>query len=172
MQLAIEKYIDNPQQSGRLPTRAAIFFDLTNQFNSVSHEEFKNVIAASFPELLPLVTLFYPTPSTTNGMADHGGFSSWKKVQVKDARSHLSLRHSLLHAYSNPLIAYSANAQPPALPLETLAMTAKEVFLNYSALLMTSHPAFTSPTSTFYVHKSAPAVPPLDASYTLTKPEY
>jgi hypothetical protein len=36
MQLAIEKYINNPQQSGKLPTRAAIFFDLTNQFNSVS----------------------------------------------------------------------------------------------------------------------------------------
>jgi hypothetical protein len=36
MQLAIEKCIDNPQQSGCLPTRATIFFDLTNQFNSVS----------------------------------------------------------------------------------------------------------------------------------------
>ena len=56
MQLAIEKYIDNPQQSGRLPTHATIFFDLTNQFNSVSREEFKNVIVTSFPELLQLVT--------------------------------------------------------------------------------------------------------------------
>ena len=113
MQLAIEKYIDNnPQQSSRLPTRVVIFFDLTNQFNSVSREEFKNVIATSFPELLPLVTLLYnhPTPSTTNGVADHGSFSSWKKVQVKDACSHLSLPHSSLHAYSNPLIAYSPNA--------------------------------------------------------------
>jgi hypothetical protein len=64
MQLAIKKYIDNPKQSGRLPTRAAIFFDLTNQFNSVSREEFKNVIATSFPELLPLVTLFYDQPNT------------------------------------------------------------------------------------------------------------
>ena len=58
MQLAIEKCIDNPQQSGYLPTRAAIVFDLTKQFNSVSREEFKNVIATSFPEILPLVTLF------------------------------------------------------------------------------------------------------------------
>jgi len=32
MQLSIEKYIDNPQQNNHLPTRAAIFFDLTNQF--------------------------------------------------------------------------------------------------------------------------------------------
>ena len=28
MQLSIEKYIDNPQQTNRLPTRAAIFFDI------------------------------------------------------------------------------------------------------------------------------------------------
>jgi hypothetical protein len=66
MQLAIKKYIDNPQQSGCLPTRAAIFFDLTNQFNSVLREEFKNVIATSFPELLPLVTLFYDQPNTVH----------------------------------------------------------------------------------------------------------
>jgi len=96
-------------------------------------------------------------------MTDHGGVSSWKKLQVKDARSHLSLPHLSLHAYSNPLIAYSANAQPPASPMETLAMMAKEVFLTYSALLMTSHPVLTSLTSTFYVNKSAPVVPPLDA---------
>ena len=66
MQLAIEKYINNPQQSGKLPTRAAIFFDLTNQFNSVSREEFQNVIATTFPELLPLVTLFYSQPNTVH----------------------------------------------------------------------------------------------------------
>jgi hypothetical protein len=65
MQLAIEKYIDNPQQSGRLPTCAAIFFDLTNQFN-VSLEEFKNVIAISFLELLPLVTLFNNQTNTVH----------------------------------------------------------------------------------------------------------
>ena len=48
--------------------------------------------------------------------------------------------------------------------VEILATTAKEVFLTYSALSMTSHPVFTSLTSTFYVHKSVPAVPPFDAS--------
>ena len=36
MQLAIEKYMDRPQQKQTLPTRAAIFFNLTNQFNSIS----------------------------------------------------------------------------------------------------------------------------------------
>jgi len=49
MQLLIENFIDLPQRTNKLPTRAAIFFDLTNQFNSVSHEEFFNVIETSFP---------------------------------------------------------------------------------------------------------------------------
>ena len=72
MQLAIEKYINLPQCSNSLSTQAAVFFDLTNQFNSVSREEFKNVIATSFPELLPLVTLFYDKPNTVHFKWDDG----------------------------------------------------------------------------------------------------
>jgi hypothetical protein len=90
MQLSIEKYIDNPQQTNCLPTRASIFFDLTNQFNSVARDEFKSVIATSFPELLPLVTLFYDQPNTVHYKWNDGSWchSSWKKAQVKDARFH------------------------------------------------------------------------------------
>jgi hypothetical protein len=64
MQLAVEKYIDIPQQNERLPTRAAVFFDLINQFNSVSRQEFFDVIGRHFPEILPLTTLFYGTDMT------------------------------------------------------------------------------------------------------------
>jgi hypothetical protein len=67
-----------------LPTRAAIFFDLTNQFNSVSREEFKNVIATSFPELLPLVTLFYDKPNTVHFKWDDG---SWRRLSMKEGTS-------------------------------------------------------------------------------------
>jgi hypothetical protein len=49
MQLQIKKYISLPQSTGRIPTRAAVYFDLTNQFNSVSRKAFFNVIAKSFP---------------------------------------------------------------------------------------------------------------------------
>ena len=84
MQLSIEKYIDNPQQSNRLPTRAAIFFDLTNQFNSVAREEFKNVIAISFPELLPLVTLFYDQPNTVHYKWNDG---SWRRLLMEEGTS-------------------------------------------------------------------------------------
>ena len=58
MQLSIEKFIQTPQRTNTLPSRAAVFFDLTNQFNSVSREEFFNVIETSFPKILPLTTLF------------------------------------------------------------------------------------------------------------------
>jgi hypothetical protein len=59
MQLQVEKYITLPQSTDNLPSPAAIFLDLTNQFNSVSCQAFFNVIATSFPEILPLTTLFY-----------------------------------------------------------------------------------------------------------------
>ena len=84
MQLAIEKYIDNPQQSGRLPTRAAIFFNLTNQFNSVSRKEFNFFIATSFQELLPLVTLFYDQPSTVYYKWNAG---SWRCLLMEEGTS-------------------------------------------------------------------------------------
>jgi hypothetical protein len=44
----------------------AVFFDLTNQFNSVSHEAFFKVITDSFPEILPLATLFYEQARTVH----------------------------------------------------------------------------------------------------------
>ena len=84
MQFAIEKYIGNPPQSGRLPTRAAIFFDSTNQFNSVSREEFKNGIATSFPELLPLVTVFYYQPNTVHYIWNDG---SWRRLLMEEGTS-------------------------------------------------------------------------------------
>jgi hypothetical protein len=105
-------------------------------------------------------------------MMDHGIVSSWKKAQVKDAHFHLYFPHSLLHNYSNPLTAFSANAQLLASPPATQAMAARVAFLTCSALLMISHPASTFPISTFSVNRFAPVAPPLDALSTHTKPEY
>jgi hypothetical protein len=84
LQLAIEKYIDHPKKSGCLPTRAAIIFDLTNQFNYVSREEFKNVIATSFPELLLLVALFYDQPNTVHYKWNDG---SWQQLLMEEGTS-------------------------------------------------------------------------------------
>jgi hypothetical protein len=53
-----------------------VFFNYTNQFNSVSRQEFFNVISGHFPELLPLTMLFYNDPNprqyTTIGMKAPG----------------------------------------------------------------------------------------------------
>jgi hypothetical protein len=97
-------------------------------------------------------------------MTDHGVVSSWKKAQAKDARFHPYLPHLWSHAYSNPLMAYSANGRPLALLMETLAMMTKGGYLTYSALSMTFHHAFTYPTYPFYANKFAPAAPLSDAS--------
>jgi hypothetical protein len=59
MHLSIKKFIDTPQRQNKLPTRLAIFVDLTNMFNAVSREELLDVINADFPELSPLTSLFY-----------------------------------------------------------------------------------------------------------------
>ena len=57
-----------------------------------------------------------------------------------------------------PLMAYSANAQPLALQMAILAMTARGVFLTYSALLMISHHVFTSLTSTLPVRSRGASI--------------
>ena len=84
LQLSIERFIDRPQQSQKLPTCAAIFFDLTNQFNSISRKEFFNVISTSFPELLPLTTLFYENAGTVHHKWNDG---SWRTLLMKEGVS-------------------------------------------------------------------------------------
>jgi len=84
MQLSIEKFIQTPQQTKTLPTRAAIFFDLTNQFNKVSREEFFNVIETSFPEILPLTTLFYHNATTVHHKWNDG---TWRTLLMKEGVS-------------------------------------------------------------------------------------
>ena len=62
IQLGIEKYITSREKEGQLPTRAAVFFGLSNMFNNISRVKFFDIIATSFPELLPLTKLFYSNP--------------------------------------------------------------------------------------------------------------
>jgi len=84
MQLQIEKYITHPQSKGSTPTRAAVFFDLTNQFNSVSREAFFDVINESFPEILPLTTLFYDHPGTVHHKWADG---TWRTLLMEEGVS-------------------------------------------------------------------------------------
>jgi len=84
MQLQIEKYITTPQSKDKLPSRAAVFFDLTNQFNSVSRQAFFNLIAKSFPEILPLTTLIYEHAGTVHHKWADG---TWQTLLMEEGVS-------------------------------------------------------------------------------------
>jgi hypothetical protein len=103
MQLQVKKYITLPQSTDNLTSRAAVFFDLTNQFNSVSCQAFFNVIATSFPEsshsLLCSTNML--VRSIINELTALGALSSWKKELARAAPSHPSLHPSSWPASSN-----------------------------------------------------------------------
>ena len=84
MQLQVEKYISLPQSKNFLPSRAAVFFDLTNQFNSVSREAFFKVITDSIPEILPLTTLFYKQAGTVHHKWADG---TWRTLLMEEGTS-------------------------------------------------------------------------------------
>ena len=63
-QLAVEKYITTPQQSGQAPSRCYISLELKNMFNEISRDKILQVVRDKFPEMLPLVTLLYADPGT------------------------------------------------------------------------------------------------------------
>lgn len=140
MQLAIKCYIDTPQCTNHTPTHATVFFDLTNQFNSVSHQEFFDVISSNFPELPPLTMLFYSNPMNvhhTNGKMVPGISFRWRRVHLKDVHSPPFLHHSWLPTFYNPLMIYFTTVLHPVLHLVTLVMTGTAAFYTYSLSLMT-----------------------------------
>jgi len=84
MQLEVEKYITLPQSRNTLPSCAGVFFDLTNQFNSVSSEAFFKVITDSFPEILPRTTLFYEQAGTVHYKWADG---TWRTLLMEEGVS-------------------------------------------------------------------------------------
>ncbi|KAL7529537.1 hypothetical protein ACHAXR_009934, partial [Thalassiosira sp. AJA248-18] len=85
MQLSIEKFIQLPQQrqldsdQPSVPTRAAVFIDLTNMFNSVSREELLDVIRVHYPELIPLARMLYSAPGTVHHRWEDG---TWRTIDM------------------------------------------------------------------------------------------
>jgi hypothetical protein len=80
----VEKYIFLPKSKGILPTRTAVFFDLTNQFNSISCEALFKVITNSYPEILHLTTLFYKQAGTVHHKWAHG---TWRTLLMEEGVS-------------------------------------------------------------------------------------
>ena len=81
MQMSIERFIDQPQQNNKHPTRAAVFVDLTNMFNSVSRHELFDIIANDFPELYNFTSLLYDTDGTVHYKWNQ---KEWKRLDMED----------------------------------------------------------------------------------------
>ena len=84
MQMSIERFIDQPQQENKSPTRAAVFVDLTNMFNSVSRHELFDIIANDFPELYNFTSLLYDTDGTVHYKWNQ---TKWKQLEMEDGVS-------------------------------------------------------------------------------------
>mmetsp|Transcript_12439 Transcript_12439/g.27034 ORF Transcript_12439/g.27034 Transcript_12439/m.27034 type:complete len:146 (+) Transcript_12439:30-467(+) len=79
-QLSIEWFIQHhPQSRNEAPTRAAVYFDQKNMFNSVSHEQILHIIKSKYPELLPLATSLYNQPGTVHCRQEDG---TWKTISM------------------------------------------------------------------------------------------
>jgi hypothetical protein len=81
MQLSIKKIIIARQQRNDLPSRAAIFVDLTNMFNAVSRKKLFDIINKDFPELSGLKHLLY---IVSGDVFFKWSQVSWKLLQMKE----------------------------------------------------------------------------------------
>ena len=79
--LQVERYIQQPQTRGELPSRVAIFIDLKNMFNLISREKLMSIIAERFPEMLQIAQLFYGDSGRVNLRWDDG---SWKSLDMEE----------------------------------------------------------------------------------------
>ena len=82
MQLSIEKYTQEPQEdeiNPRLPTRAAVFVDLTYMFNNILRKELLDIVQECFPELVPMARLLYSLPGSVRFRWDDG---LWKSINM------------------------------------------------------------------------------------------
>ncbi|EJK48168.1 hypothetical protein THAOC_33059 [Thalassiosira oceanica] len=65
-QLQVDRYIQQAQVRGEVPSRVGVFLDLRNMFNLVSREKLLSLIADKFPELLPLAETLYGDKGKVN----------------------------------------------------------------------------------------------------------
>ncbi len=70
MQLAIEKYIQQPQSQLCAPSRAPVFLNLKNMFNPVSHGKLLEIIQHRYPGLYPFTCLLYKLSGTVHFKLD------------------------------------------------------------------------------------------------------
>jgi hypothetical protein len=169
MQLTIEKYIDNPQQSGHLPTRTAIVFDLTNQFNSVSCKEFKKCHRHLLSRTPTISYTFYDQPNTVHYKWNDGSWR-WQRLLMEEGTSQGCPLSPLFASFVVARLLKPIDGLLRKRAANCLANgdTGDDGQGGISHLLSfvndISSCIYLPDLHLLYVHKSPPAVPPLDAS--------
>lgn len=65
IQLAVERYISEPQHHRHLPSRALVSLDIINMFNGILRERLREIIAQKFPSLEPFADMIYESANQT-----------------------------------------------------------------------------------------------------------
>ena len=84
LQLAVDKYIIEPENNGDLPTRALVSLDIKNMFNAISREKLREVIAHKFPTLEPFADLIYDGKGEQYVKLEDG---TWNIIEVHEGFS-------------------------------------------------------------------------------------
>lgn len=84
IQLAVDKYIIEPENANSLPTRSLVSLDITNMFNSISREKLREVIAHKFPSLESFADLIYDGAGETFVKLENG---QWTSIPVQEGFS-------------------------------------------------------------------------------------
>ena len=75
------KYITQPQQKSKRPTRALISLDIRNMFNAVSRHKLREIIATDFPHLQPIADSLY---ATTHYAKYKNLDGEWETIEVAE----------------------------------------------------------------------------------------
>ena len=92
LQLAVDKYIIEPENNDDLPTRVLVSLDIRNMFNAISREKLREIISELFPSLEPFADLIYDGAGSTLVKLEHGKLSQCQKAFLKVVQPHLFLR--------------------------------------------------------------------------------
>jgi hypothetical protein len=75
------KYITQPQQQNKRPTRALVSLDIRNMFNAVSRHKLREIIATDFPHLQPIADSLYKTTHYAKYKNLDG---QWETIEVEE----------------------------------------------------------------------------------------
>ena len=84
MRLGVERYIDEFERLGELPSRALISLDIKNMFNAISREKLLHILEQDFPELVPFALSLYHRPGHTVLKRSDG---TWESITVPEGFS-------------------------------------------------------------------------------------